>query len=161
VTAADIVRELRTKGLINSADSKRVEEIVAQGIDPEQRVASMVREFHERFGQPIRERPTIPAEGERVLRATLVREESVELRRELLHKGSVGKVARETADLVYVCYGEALHYGYNLDAALAEVHASNMRKLWPDGMARYRLDGKPLKPPDFEPPDMLRAIGVA
>ena len=61
------------------------------------------------------------------------------------------------ADLVYVAYGCALECGFDLDAALAEVHRSNLSKLMPDGTVLRRDDGKVLKGPNFTPPD-LRAL---
>lgn len=42
-----------------------------------------------------------------------------------------------------------------LDAALAEVHRANMHKA---RAGVRREDGKIIKPPDFVPPDMSRAV---
>lgn len=41
-----------------------------------------------------------------------------------------------------------------LDEVLREVHRSNMDKLWPDGLAHYRADGKVSKPEGWAAPDV-------
>ena len=90
------------------------------------------------------------------LRKTLHREEHQELMDELEKTDyDRAKIARELADVVYVCYGTALAYDIDLDAAIAEVHAAAMRKM--DAGVR-REDGKILKPPGFVPPDMSKAV---
>ncbi len=67
-------------------------------------------------------------------------------------------VAKELADLVYVTYGTAVSLGINLDEAVRRVHASNMSKRNPDGTVSYRPDGKVLKPPTYQPPDMAGVV---
>lgn len=94
------------------------------------------------------------------------------------------RIYKELADLVYVCYGMDLHLGGHLDRVLEEVHRSNMSKLWPcetcekagiiftlnedesvtisncetcdgrGGNVKRREDGKVLKPPHYQPPDL-------
>jgi predicted HAD superfamily Cof-like phosphohydrolase len=44
--------------------------------------------------------------------------------------------------------------GWDLDEALARVHASNMSKVHPDGTIKRRADGKILKPETYEPPNL-------
>jgi predicted HAD superfamily Cof-like phosphohydrolase len=61
---------------------------------------------------------------------------------------------KELADLVYVIYGTAETFGYNLDEAFTRVHASNMSKLNEDGEPTYREDGKVLKGPNYKEPDL-------
>jgi predicted HAD superfamily Cof-like phosphohydrolase len=52
--------------------------------------------------------------------------------------------------LVYVCYGYASTFGWNLDEALARVHQNNLgRCIQPDGSIQRRADGKILKNPDY------------
>lgn len=117
--------------------------------------AEMVREFHEAFGLVIRDTPDAAAvEGHEVeLRTALQSEEMEELRR-AMWEGDLTEVADALADLIYVLYGTALHYGIDLDAVVREVHRSNMTKLGPDGQPTYRDDGKVLKPDTFEPPNI-------
>lgn len=61
---------------------------------------------------------------------------------------------KELADLVYVCYQYAANIGWNLDEALDRVHQSNMSKLDVDGKPIYREDGKVLKGPNYQPPNL-------
>ena len=61
---------------------------------------------------------------------------------------------KELADLVYVCYQYAENMGWFLDEALDRVHKSNMSKLGEDGKPIYREDGKVLKGPNYEPPNL-------
>jgi NTP pyrophosphatase (non-canonical NTP hydrolase) len=64
-------------------------------------------------------------------------------------------VARELADVVYVCYGTAHSLGIDLDIALREVHRANMTKT----NGKRRADGKLMKPLGFVAPDMTEAVG--
>ena len=61
---------------------------------------------------------------------------------------------KELADLVYVCYQYAENMGWFLDEALDRVHQSNMSKLDEDGNPIYREDGKVLKGPNYQPPNL-------
>ncbi len=61
---------------------------------------------------------------------------------------------KELADLVYVCYQYAENLGWDLDEALNRVHRSNMSKLGEDGNPVYREDGKVLKGPNYQPPNL-------
>ena len=75
----------------------------------------------------------------------------------LLIKGFVVNATdtlKELADLVYVCYQYAENLGWDLDEALNRVHRSNMSKLGEDGEPVYREDGKVLKGPNYQPPNL-------
>ena len=61
---------------------------------------------------------------------------------------------KELADLVYVCYQYAENMQWNLDEAMHRVHESNMSKLDEYGKPIYREDGKVLKGPNYQPPDL-------
>ena len=61
---------------------------------------------------------------------------------------------KELSDLVYVCYQYAANLGWDLDEALDRVHQSNMSKLDDSGNPIYREDGKVLKGPNYEPPNL-------
>ena len=65
---------------------------------------------------------------------------------------------KELADLVYVCYQFAENMGWFLDEALNRVHESNLSKLGEDGKPIYREDGKVLKGPDYQPPNLSDII---
>jgi predicted HAD superfamily Cof-like phosphohydrolase len=90
------------------------------------------------------------------LRADLIREEGREAG-EALESGDLEHTAKELADLVYVAYGAAVTLGIDLDRAVAEVHRSNMSKLV-DGRPVMRADGKVLKGPNYQPPDMSACV---
>jgi predicted HAD superfamily Cof-like phosphohydrolase len=61
---------------------------------------------------------------------------------------------KELADLVYVCYQYAENLEWDLDKALDRVHESNMSKLDENGNPIYREDGKVLKGPNYQPPNL-------
>lgn len=63
------------------------------------------------------------------------------------------ELCKEWADLQYVLSQAALFFEIPADAAFNRVHNSNMTKVV-DGKARYREDGKILKPDTYEAPDM-------
>ena len=65
---------------------------------------------------------------------------------------------KELADLVYVCYQYAANMNWDLDEAMHRVHESNMSKLDEDGKPIYRDDGKVLKGPNYQPPDLSDLI---
>lgn len=110
-----------------------------------------VLEFHNVFGCTINggiKNPAIVS-----LRLKLIREELRELS-EALESGDIVAVAHELADLDYVVNGAAIAFGVVLPYATEEIHRANMTKLLPDGTALLRLDGKVLKGPNYEPPQL-------
>lgn len=110
-----------------------------------------VLEFHEKFGLDINSDDSMDL---RELRYELLSEETDEVYGSLIwHEEPLEDVAKELADLVYVAYGTAIALGINLDEALRRVHESNMTKLV-DGKPVLRPDGKVLKGPHYQAPDM-------
>jgi predicted HAD superfamily Cof-like phosphohydrolase len=67
-------------------------------------------------------------------------------------------VLKELCDLVYVCVGFAVTYGWDFDSAFNRVHASNMSKLDADGNPVYREDGKVIKSDCYQPPNLKRLV---
>ena len=65
---------------------------------------------------------------------------------------------KELADLVYVCFQYAENLGWDLDEALDRVHESNMTKLGEDGQPIRREDGKVLKGPNYQPPNLTDLV---
>lgn len=63
-------------------------------------------------------------------------------------------LAQELADLVYVACYTAHAYGINLGPVLDAVHASNLDKVWDDGLIHRDETGKVLKPPNWKKPDI-------
>ena len=68
------------------------------------------------------------------------------------------ELAKELSDLVFVCYQFAAAFGIDLDKAMALVFESNLSKLDEQGNPIFRADGKVLKGPNYQPPDLLACI---
>jgi len=111
----------------------------------------MVREFHAKFGVQDSAVPDISQHRE--LRLKLIDEELLELREALAANDVVG-VADGLADLLYVTIGAGRQWGIPLEAVFSEVHRSNMTK---EGGGK-REDGKILKGPGYEPPDVAGVL---
>ena len=73
---------------------------------------------------------------------------------QLMHPDDRANCLKELADLVYVCAQYAENMDWDLEQALRRVHKSNMSKLGEDGKPVYREDGKVLKGPNYQPPDL-------
>lgn len=69
-------------------------------------------------------------------------------------------IADGIVDVLYVVYGTAVTYGLDADALLREVHRSNMSKLDTDGKPLIRSDGKVLKGPAYNPPNLRPLLDV-
>jgi predicted HAD superfamily Cof-like phosphohydrolase len=118
---------------------------------------ALVHEFHEAFKLPIGTEPVL-LDGDRTgLRYDLIREELEELA-DAQNSGDLVGIADALADLAYVVFGAAVEYGIDLDRVIREVHRSNMTKLGDDGKAIRREDGKVLKGPHYEPPNVAAAL---
>ena len=87
----------------------------------------------------------------------LIDEEWIEFHDAHYHE-PLDHVLKELADLVYVCYQYAANEGWDLDEAMDRVHKSNMSKLDEDGKPLYRADGKVLKGPNYQPPNLKDLI---
>jgi len=71
------------------------------------------------------------------------------------------ELLKELCDLVFVCYQFAATYDLDLDEALCRVFESNMSKLDESGKPIYREDGKVLKGPNYQPPDLTQLFPQA
>ena len=120
---------------------------------PKRSASDMVRQFHEVFGHPVADEPGLIPDERAWLRYDLIAEELSELFDAILTKDMV-KIADALADLEYVVHGAALEWGIPLEDAVRNVHVSNMSKLGADGKPIYRSDGKVMKGPNFEEPDL-------
>ena len=112
-----------------------------------------VGDFMEAFGQEVLYIPTIPDFNLSALRLDLIEEEVQELRDGLANK-SMLEIADALTDILYVVYGAGHAFGLDLDDCFHEVHRSNMTKLGEDGRPMYRDDGKVMKGPNYEEPDL-------
>ena len=141
----------------------------------------LVLQFHHTYSVPIRSFSDPTLDYERMnMRMSLIAEEFAELMgavygpraRAIIEAATAEAVATDEgerdvieaadalADLVYVVYGMAIESGMNLDSVLAEVQASNLSKLMPDGSVKLREDGKVLKGPNFFQPNVARGLGL-
>jgi predicted HAD superfamily Cof-like phosphohydrolase len=135
-----------------------------------------VREFMEKFGHPVYDSPTEIMDADWLhMRLGLIREELGELYEACgyevgewlevepvrqMDRTDVVAAADALGDLEYVVNGMALGMGIPLPAVVKEIHRSNMTKLGADGKPIYREDGKILKGPDYEQPDLRKVLGV-
>jgi len=115
-------------------------------MSPEQR---MVREFHEKYGAPLKSAPGLISPKDRLRRARLIFTEAAEFI-EAADKEDLPEMVDALADLLVVVYGAALEMGVDLEPVFAEVHRSNMSK-----NGGKDAGGKILKGPGFTPPDIL------
>jgi len=116
-----------------------------------------VGDFMEAFGQEVLYVPTMPDFNLAALRLDLIEEEVQELR-DGLGRSSLLEVADALTDILYVVYGAGHAFGIDLDDCFHEVHRSNMTKLGEDGRPLYRDDGKVMKGPNYEEPDLDQFI---
>ena len=65
---------------------------------------------------------------------------------------------KELADLVYVCFQFAACMDWDLDQALLRVHESNLSKLDDEGKPVLRADGKVMKGPNYQPPNLTDLV---
>lgn len=117
----------------------------------------MVKEFHEALDVVRDQWPY--GKALRDLRGRLIQEEFDELMDEIYDpEPNRKRMAKELADLLYVVYGTADAFGIPIDAVFREVHKSNMSKLGPDGKFIKREDGKTMKGPNYQPPNLDRLV---
>lgn len=114
-------------------------------------------DFMQVFGQEVLDRPTIPSFDLAALRLDLIQEEVDELK-EGLAKQDIVEIADALTDILYVVYGAGHAFGIDLDECYEEVHRSNMSKLDEDGNPLYREDGKVLKGPNYNKPNLAKVI---
>lgn len=133
-----------------------------------------VREFHEVFGHPIADKPTVASDARSALRLELILEEFIELVEasgfdasklkktvwNRISEPNIVEIADALGDLDYVVNGAALEHGVPLPEITAEVHRSNMTKLGPEGKPIYREDGKILKGEGYERPNLSPILGL-
>lgn len=134
------------------------------------RLKQQVTEFHKVMGLPILDKPQVPSDERVYLRVRLIAEEFFEFldsagyelidtegyrvrwdELELTGQSvNIVELADALADLDYVIEGMRLEFGID-GAPIAEaVHAANMAKV----NGPVRADGKRLKPPGWNPPDI-------
>lgn len=68
------------------------------------------------------------------------------------------ELLKELSDLVFVCYQFAAAFNLDLDKAMTLVFESNLSKLDEQGKPIFRADGKVLKGPDYQPPNLKQCL---
>ena len=120
--------------------------------------SEMVRQFMFCAGQTMDIKFDDLLRRDLTLRLELIREEFLELQ-DAVNKDDQLKVIDGICDILYVTYGFAATMGLDVDAAFAEVHRSNMTKFDDNGEPIFRDDGKLLKGPNFEEPNLEQFCG--
>ena len=109
----------------------------------------MVQQFHRIMGHSLNLPYEQNSNADR-LRMKLMSEEFDEV----CAAENAENLLKELCDVLYVTYGYAATFGWDLDAAFRRVHASNMSKLDDDGEPIVRGDGKIMKGPNYQEPDL-------
>lgn len=113
--------------------------------------------FHQKFNQPIAERPCIPLKEIVIFRETLMRDEYRELKA-AIERDDIEHIAREGIDLIYTIIGTLKAYGIPVEASFNAVHEANMLKIPAKGDSKCN---KPIKPPGWQEPNMKVIIEKA
>lgn len=117
----------------------------------------MVRAFMKAADQRTPSRPSPGNDKLARFREALIGEEFDELI-DAMADGNVEQIADGCADLLYVVFGTALAFGIPIDEVFTEVHCSNMTKAFSDGKFHKDDDGKVIKSPSYEPPDLTSIL---
>lgn len=121
-----------------------------------QKQLQAVAAFHRAFGLGINNVPTAELTEELVkLRFNLMKEENEEYL-EAAMKNDLIEVADALGDMLYILCGTMLEHGMQdkIEAVFEEIQRSNMSKLGADGKPVYREDGKVMKGPNYQKPDL-------
>jgi predicted HAD superfamily Cof-like phosphohydrolase len=110
-----------------------------------------VKEWHERFGVVVKEKPTVPTVELQDLRYSLIDEELDELFTGF-RLADTRAIADALGDLLYVVYGTAVSCGIDLEPIFQEIHRSNMSKGDPEVVRAS--NGKILKSRNWTPPNL-------
>ena len=117
-----------------------------------------VDEFHKAYGMP-RGTVTVSDDFSKVTqedadRIKLRFDLNAEEFKELVTAETPAEIMKEACDLVYVILGMFVEFGWNFDEAFKRVHESNMSKLDEEGKPIRREDGKILKGPNYQAPNL-------
>lgn len=161
VDFADLIAELRQARYQLTITQAECTKLLLEKRELESRLGiagalAQVREFHEKFGVEILDRPAIPSSDREILRHNLISEEWLEFSAAWSQRDLV-EIADALADMIYVILGTALSYGIPLAAVFDEVHRTNMLKVG----GATRDDGKILKPEGWKAPDIAGILRKA
>lgn len=113
----------------------------------------MVREFQQKFGHPVSDKPQ-QMSCERVQKRYKWMLEEIN---EFLEADEIVEQADAMIDVIYFALGTLVEMGIEPDNLFQIVQEANMSKLWPDGKPHYNEDGKTIKPSTWvDPHNRLR-----
>ncbi|MBU2527490.1 MAG: nucleoside triphosphate pyrophosphohydrolase family protein [Bacteroidetes bacterium] len=121
-----------------------------------QKQLESVEKFHNAFGLGVRQIPTAFLGKDLIqLRFNLMKEENEEYLEAALENNLI-EVADALGDMLYILCGTMLEHGmqHKIEAVFNEIQRSNMSKLGVDGKPIYREDGKVMKGPNYEKPNL-------
>ena len=107
-----------------------------------------VREFQKKFGHPVSDKPVFLSKERVKIRSGWMYEEIDEL----AEAADIVEQVDAMIDLIYFALGTMVEIGVTPDAVFNIVHEANMSKLWDDGKPHYNIDGKTIKPENWEDP---------
>ena len=108
----------------------------------------MVKDFHEAFGHPVANKPTVMSFGRKNIRRKWMLEELDEF----LDADDIYGQVDGLIDLIYFSLGTLVELGVPPAEVFKVVQDANMAKLH-DGKPKYRDDGKIIKPEGWQPPE--------
>lgn len=115
-----------------------------------------VRRFHDVFGHPVGQAPTLLSPDRVGKRFGWMLEELHEFQR----AATIAEQADAMIDLIYFALGTLVEMGVRPDALFDIVQAANMSKLWEDGQPRYDQNGKVIKPATWRDPEELLQAAI-
>jgi len=118
---------------------------------------AMVDQFNQTFQVENYSSPSVGTVSEQALVLSVIDEELNELD-DALRAGDLVEALDAFTDIIYATAQQARKLGMPIDAALREVHRSNMSKLDENGNPRIREDGKILKGSNYSKPDLHTVI---
>lgn len=134
----------------------------------DQTIGQMVREFHTKFGHPVRPTPQVidRSEANMVLgwaffNGSADPDDSSELEELLtaLANNDLPEIADACGDIVYLIYTLMLRHGIDLDPIIKEIHRANMSKLGADGKPVFYPGTEKIgKGPHYREPDIEAEI---
>lgn len=135
--------------MINETDLEAFDYWNAYDLEPKKTKTplDMVKEYHKTSGLPVGLEYEDASPAQKQLRWDLISEEYVEL---MTSAGTPSEIVKEMADLLYVLYGTAVTFGWDLDEIFKRVHENNMGRMYQDdGSIKRRDDGKVIKNPGY------------
>lgn len=122
-------------------------------------ILSLVREFHETYGVPIRSYPSLNIPDKQLI-VDLIEEEVEELKQAIAN-GDIVEVFDALLDISWVTLSGTIKIGLPFVPGIEEVARSNRSKLGLDGLPIYSDTNKVLKGPNFTPPNLQKVLDAS